>query len=350
MRRIGNFPDATLAERFCDYLVTVSIDATFDHAEEAKWDIWVRDESQVDQARSELTEFAASPDAAKYSVKAEALRVRNERVAENQRRMKNRQSMSKKFSSARPNAMLGGATPRQQKTPAMFVILAICIGVSLYTGSVNDGKVAPSRDGQTLTPEFQLYSLLSFMDDRDVAESPGQIGQLEPSQYDEPREYFASIMRGQVWRFITPMFPHLSMMHLALNMLWMFQLGRVLEQYHGTLFFVLLVIFCQVLAMTLQVMIPHSLPAPFGALEGTPYAMGASGAVFGLLGYLWVRPQVDPSYPIRIGNQTVYFMLGWLVLCMTGLVGPIANGAHLGGLLAGMLAAALVTKYQTQKR
>jgi GlpG protein len=48
---------------------------------------------------------------------------------------------------------------------------------------------------------------------------------------------------------------------------------------------------------------------------------------------------VDPSYPIHMVPMNVVLMLGWLVACMTPLIPNVANGAHLGGLLAGMLAA-----------
>jgi GlpG protein len=49
---------------------------------------------------------------------------------------------------------------------------------------------------------------------------------------------------------------------------------------------------------------------------------------------------LDVGWAHRLYPQTVWIMLGWLVLCMTGLVGPIGNAAHVAGLLVGMAAAA----------
>ena len=52
------------------------------------------------------------------------------------------------------------------------------------------------------------------------------------------------------------------------------------------------------------------------------------------------------SYPIPMVPTNVVLMLGWLVVCMTGAFGPIANGAHLGGLIGGMLAAVIARALQ----
>lgn len=91
----------------------------------------------------------------------------------------------------------------------------------------------------------------------------------------------------------------------------------------------------------LQVMLPppDALPAVLVGLAGAPFAIGASGAVYGLFGFLWIRPMIDPGYPIRMVPMNVALMLGWLVFCMTPAMTGVANGAHLGGLIAGMMAA-----------
>jgi GlpG protein len=71
-----------------------------------------------------------------------------------------------------------------------------------------------------------------------------------------------------------------------------------------------------------------------------------SGVVYGLLGFSWVAPLLQPRWRIQPASTLMLFMVGWLVVCMVGLVqvlgfGAIANAAHLGGLLCGgMLGAA----------
>ena len=65
-----------------------------------------------------------------------------------------------------------------------------------------------------------------------------------------------------------------------------------------------------------------------------------SGVVYGLLGFSWVAPLLQPHWRIQPAPTLMLFMVGWLVVCMVGLVqvlgfGAIANAAHLGGLLCG---------------
>ena len=137
------------------------------------------------------------------------------------------------------------------------------------------------------------------------------------------------------------MFLHGSIFHLLFNMLWIFYFGSVIERLHGSLFFLVLTMCAQIAGMMLQVSLPVTDALP-ETLHGSPFAVGASGAVYGLFGYLWVRPAVDASYPIRLLPTQIMLMLGWLVLCMTPLIPNVANGGHLGGLFAGMLAAMVI--------
>ncbi len=61
-----------------------------------------------------------------------------------------------------------------------------------------------------------------------------------------------------------------------------------------------------------------------------------SGVDYGLLGYVWMRARFEPQAGMYLDAFTVSFMLGWLVLCFTGLMGPVANWAHTVGLVVGM--------------
>ncbi|QQR90927.1 MAG: rhomboid family intramembrane serine protease [Myxococcales bacterium] len=76
-----------------------------------------------------------------------------------------------------------------------------------------------------------------------------------------------------------------------------------------------------------------------------PLFGGMSGIVYGLLGYLWIRGKYDPSYGIRLNPQIVMFMLGWFVLCLTGLVGHVANVVHGAGLFMGAAWGYLASKH-----
>ncbi len=138
------------------------------------------------------------------------------------------------------------------------------------------------------------------------------------------------------------MFLHGDPFHLAFNMLWIAILGSAIERLDGSFFLLGLVLITQTAGMMLQVMLPDAGFLP-ESLRGSPFAIGASGAVYGLFGFLWIRPYIDPGYPIHMVPSQVVLMLGWLVFCLTPLAGNVANGAHIGGLLSGILVAVLVS-------
>lgn len=137
------------------------------------------------------------------------------------------------------------------------------------------------------------------------------------------RQSFTSIKQGEVWRLVTPIFLHFSMLHIVFNMLWLWDLGRVLEGGMRTLRFSLLVLAIAVISNLTQ------------AIVGGPRFGGMSGVVYGLFGFMIVRARFHPAGGVTISKQNTVFMLIWLGLGFTGMVGPIANGAHLAGLLTG---------------
>jgi GlpG protein len=59
--------------------------------------------------------------------------------------------------------------------------------------------------------------------------------------------------------------------------------------------------------------------------------------VFGLFGFVWMKAVYEPGCALYVSPANIFLMVIWLILCMTGAVGPIANTAHLVGLAVGML-------------
>jgi GlpG protein len=133
------------------------------------------------------------------------------------------------------------------------------------------------------------------------------------------------IAHGQVWRLITPIFIHFGITHLLFNMLWLKDLGTAIERVSGTPSFLELVLACGVISN-------------FGefAFHG-PFFGGMSGVVYGLFGYVWMKSKFDPGCGLRLANNTIMWMLGWFVLCLTKVMGPVANYAHGVGLAVGMV-------------
>lgn len=136
------------------------------------------------------------------------------------------------------------------------------------------------------------------------------------------------------WRLLTGAFLHGSFIHIAFNMLVLFVLGRVLEEILGHSRF-----------LTLYV-----LSALGGAVTSYIFSrpgdvsIGASGAVFGLMGALVVAGQ-RLRYDIRL----VLILLG--INIVIGFIRPnIDWRAHLGGLIVGALVAAIMVLPKRQHR
>lgn len=144
-----------------------------------------------------------------------------------------------------------------------------------------------------------------------------------------------ALEQGQYWRLITPIFIHFGLFHIAFNGLWLWEFGRRIEVTAGSLHLLVLILLSGVLSNWGQYL--WGGPSLFG---------GMSGVIYALLGYIWLRNSLAPRPSLAVPKGIIVFMLGWLVLCMTGVVnafmqGSIANAAHLSGLVAGMAAGAV---------
>lgn len=140
---------------------------------------------------------------------------------------------------------------------------------------------------------------------------------------------------GQFWRLITPAFLHFGWLHIVFNSLWLWELGGRVERVMGSLNVFALFLVIAMVSNVVQYL--YGGPALFG---------GMSGVVYGLLGFSWVAASLQPRWAFRPSPSIMLFMVGWLVVCMLGVVeglgfGRVANAAHLGGLLCGGLLGAL---------
>ena len=138
-------------------------------------------------------------------------------------------------------------------------------------------------------------------------------------------------MEGQYWRLITPAFLHFGWLHIVFNGLWLWELGSKCERIMGSINMVLLFLVIALVSNTSQFLFGG--PGLFG---------GMSGVVYGLLGFNWIAPLLQPRWAIQPARGVMLMMVAWLVICMAGFVevmgfGAVANAAHLGGLACGAL-------------
>jgi len=115
--------------------------------------------------------------------------------------------------------------------------------------------------------------------------------------------------------------------------MWLRDLGSMFEARLSSRYFAAFVLITGVLSNLLEYAVTKHVI--FG---------GMSGVVYGLIGYVWIRGRLDPGAGLFLDKQSVVLALVWFVLCFTGLLGPIANYAHFGGLAVGVLWAYMDSK------
>ncbi|MBB1519446.1 rhomboid family intramembrane serine protease [Aquipseudomonas guryensis] len=138
-----------------------------------------------------------------------------------------------------------------------------------------------------------------------------------------------SLKAGEWWRLFSPMLLHLNWLHLAMNGMWYWELGRRIEYRQGRLGLLGLTLLFGLLSNSAQFW-----------FEGSGRFGGLSGVLYGLLGYCWIFQLLAPTPAYVLPRGVLVMMLIWLLVCLSGAVdllgfGAIANAAHVGGLLAG---------------
>ena len=144
------------------------------------------------------------------------------------------------------------------------------------------------------------------------------------------------IENNQWWRLVSPMFLHFSFAHLAFNCLWIYILGEKIERIDGSLTFITIVIFTAVSSNSLQYF-----------WNGSSLFGGLSGVIYGLIGFCMII-EMDSSQDIYDIPPGLYlFMIIWMILGFMGILelfgfGSVANFAHLGGLVSGIIFAMML--------
>lgn len=144
-------------------------------------------------------------------------------------------------------------------------------------------------------------------------------------------KYNPLISRGEVWRLFTAAFLHGGILHLACNMYSLYAVGTQVERIYGKVKYIIIYILSALGASVLSYLLaPRSL------------SVGASGAIFGVLGAILV-------FVIKEKNKLSKGALGNIlsVIALNLYIGftipNIDNYAHIGGLIVGIIISIILT-------
>jgi membrane associated rhomboid family serine protease len=207
----------------------------------------------------------------------------------------------------------GSRTTRQARTPyggtrvadpriTTFVLIGINVAVWVLVQATGN-RTSTLLDKLSLLPASALYRA-----------SDGSVVQV------------TGVSDGAWWQIITSVFTHQEVLHIGFNMLALYFLGPMLEQVLGRARFLALYLVSGI-AGSAAIMLfadPHS------------QSLGASGAIFGLMGALAVI-----ALKVHGQVQTILMWIG-LNLVFTFTVGGISWQAHIGGLVTGALLGAVM--------
>jgi len=287
MRLIGQIPNESSASTFSDYLYVQGI-ANEVEAEKDGWAVWIHSEDEWPKAKEMLALFLGNPSDPKFSQeagRATELRAAAEaKVDEIEKRIFDR---TKVFRASMPYGV-GGLT-------------AILIGLCLTTHLLRNA----GYEEQILRELFMTAT--------------ERVGEFFQSARGLPE-----IRQGEFWRLFTPVMVHGSWLHVLLNMMWLLDLGSMIEGRKGTGRLGLMIVVLAVFSNLGQFY-----------LKG-PIFCGMSGVVYGLMGYVWMKSRYDLASGLYMHPHTVVMMIGWFFLCLIGAIPGIANGAHAAGLGLGM--------------
>ena len=135
-----------------------------------------------------------------------------------------------------------------------------------------------------------------------------------------------AVAQGEWWRIFTSAFFHLGPIHLAFNMYVLYLYGQIAERMYGRIEFAAIYLLCAAGGSVLTIL-----------LDPDQSAVGASGAIFGVIGLLFV---VSRRHHAVLGREARSMMAGigtYLVflLVFTFIVPGISWTGHLGGLIVG---------------
>src|SRR5262245_39054671 len=157
--------------------------------------------------------------------------------------------------------------------------------------------------------------------------------------------------RHEWWRFVSPMFVHVNLLHLLVNMYSLWIIGPYVEKLYGSAKFVVFWVVTGIAGvlgsyLTVRPSLATTFVGRFLFKPEDVISAGASGALFGLVGVLFMfgikyRHELPEGFKRAFGTGMLPVILINLVIGFVG-SGFIDNAAHLGGLISGAALGTLV--------
>lgn len=302
MRQIGPPLPASQASTLADVLLAEGIKTHLGGTPNGM-EVWVIDEDRLNRARELLATFLADPEASRHAEarnKAKQVRTEENKTEREYERLQHR--IEKRMT----------RTARDQVT--LFLVV-VSVAVSLFSISFVNRQDSNLDEG---APE-QVVRWLSFANPTaHIGKPQAQIPWMEP------------------WRMVTPIFLHFGVMHLVFNMLMLISMGSRVERAIGPYRYAALVLALAIFSNLAQGLMVHQ--HNFG---------GMSGVVYGIFGFIWVQMSRAPSRGLAVDGLTSFIMMAWFFAGFSSQFNmggaAVANHAHAGGLLMGLLIGAVWT-------
>lgn len=359
MRVIGKLTNEIHARKFSNYLKSLGIvntcEVSFEsNTEQMSYQIWVHDDDNIGAATLALTDFEEHPSDPKFDVQIPEPTFQPQEMEPEDR-----------------------PPPRRFGTHLTNFLIALCAFV-YFLSTIQELPFRKEEVSERLfliTPlQAQLmYDLPPAFDELEkviekyelanekVEELPPEIKReaeaavktpywrgiydwvmnklkgSDTSQGEGP--LFIRIRQGEIWRLISPVVLHSDLLHILFNMLWLWFLGRPIEQRIGPVRTLLLSLIVGIGSNTVQY------------LMSGPFFIGYSGIVTGLAGFIWMRERIASWEGYPLNRATILFLLFFIgaifvlqiaafaiqLFTIYNFAPNIANSAHVAGALFGAL-------------
>ncbi|HSX38179.1 MAG TPA: rhomboid family intramembrane serine protease [Chlamydiales bacterium] len=363
MRLIGTLSNESYARRIATYLKQKGIDSncevSFDtQTGQMAYHLWVLDEDKIEAASVDFVRFQKEPANVEFDAPV-ALRLEGMEGEASKEEEPRIQAASWK------------------NTPFTVVILAVCSAIFLFnglqelpllqSGLQNVFLMTPIQAALLYDVPAPIEALEKMIQKRETQQEGGtanlsaeveqRLNAIEKTPYWRgvydwlilkfkgqdtslaSGPLFSRISQGEIWRLFSPALLHSQFFHILFNMIWLWILGRPIEQRIGIFKTAALTLVSGVGSNTIQYLVSG------------PFFIGYSGVVMALAGFIWMRERVAPWEGYPLNRTTIFFLALFIgIMLVFSLVSfflqlfasdrfafDIANTAHITGAIIGAL-------------